>query len=114
MSLDVYLISNICTHCNREDEVYSANITHNLNKMAAAAGIYEYLWRPEEVGATKAKQLIGPLSTGLDNLLSDPNTYTDKFSPPNGWGTYDQLVKFVKDYVLACERHPDAEIRVSR
>jgi hypothetical protein len=35
MSLDVYLIAA------RPTNVYSANITHNLNKMAEAAGIYD-------------------------------------------------------------------------
>ena len=43
------------------DYVYSANITHNLTKMADEAGIYECLWRPEEIGITKAGQLIEPL-----------------------------------------------------
>lgn len=27
--------------------IFSANITHNLNAMAEAAGIYKHLWRPE-------------------------------------------------------------------
>ena len=39
----------------REPEgAYSANITHNLGKMAEEAGIYKHLWRPEEIGITKA------------------------------------------------------------
>ncbi len=32
------------------NEVYSANITHNLGEMADKAGIYYALWRPEEKG----------------------------------------------------------------
>ena len=54
MSLDVYLTAT------RKVEVYQANITHNLTKMADAAGIYMVCWRPEELGFTKAGQLSTP------------------------------------------------------
>lgn len=50
------------------ETVYSANITHNLNRMAEAAGIYKELWRPEEVGIVKAAQLVEPLRAGLARL----------------------------------------------
>ena len=33
----------------REEDLYSANITHNLGKMADAAGLYEALWRPHRL-----------------------------------------------------------------
>ncbi|MBK8772221.1 MAG: hypothetical protein IPM06_17610 [Rhizobiales bacterium] len=56
----------------RETTIYASKITHNLNKMASAAGIYKHLWRPEEIGITKAAQLIEPLREGLALLLSDP------------------------------------------
>lgn len=60
MSLDVHL-----TYGVRERVVYSANITHNLGKMADEASIYYALWRPDEIGITKAGQLIIPLREGL-------------------------------------------------
>lgn len=94
-------------------EVYSANITHNLNTMAEMAGIYYYLWRPDEIGVTIAKQLIVPLALGLKELRSDPDKFK-LYNPPNGWGTYDGLVKFVLDYLVACVEHPEATIYVSR
>ena len=40
MSLDVYLTAV------RPTTVYESNITHNLGKMAAAAGIYSELLAP--------------------------------------------------------------------
>ena len=83
------------------NEVFSANITHNLNTMAGEAGIYEYLWRPDEIKITKAKELIEPLRKGLHNLKSQPEKYK-KFNPKNGWGSYDGLVKFVENYLNAC------------
>jgi hypothetical protein len=95
------------------NEVYSANITHNLGKMADEVGIYEHLWRPDEIKVTKAKELIESLRQGLHNLKSDPERYK-KLNPENGWGSYDGLVKFVEDYLNACYEYPDADIEVSR
>ena len=94
-------------------EVYSRNITHNLNKMAGEAGIYECLWRPEEIGITNAKQLIEPLRKGLALLKSDPARFSQS-NPENGWGSYSGLVDFVEDYLAACEAHPGAAVSVSR
>lgn len=95
------------------NEVYSANITHNLGRMAEEAGIYEALWRPGEVGITKAEQLIPLLRDGLTLLKSDPGRFKT-FNPSNGWGTYDALRQFVADYLATCEEYPTAEVRVSR
>lgn len=95
------------------DEVYWANITHNLGEMAEAAGIYKALWRPEEIGIAKAAQLIEPLEQGLNVLRSDPEKFR-AFNAPNGWGTYEGLVSFVEKYLAACREHPDADVSVSR
>lgn len=107
MSLDISLT------VERPTDVYSGNITHNLNGMAEEAGIYSHLWRPEEIGVTHAAQLIKPLKAGLKALEADPARFK-KLNPPNGWGTYETLVKFVRNYLDACVENPDAEIRVSR
>lgn len=96
-----------------EDEVYSRNITHNLNEMAVEAGIYEPLWRPDQIGIKTAKDLIEPLRKGLALLRSDPERFK-KFNPENGWGNYEGLVDFVQEYLKACEENPDAEVSVSR
>jgi len=95
------------------NDCFSANITHNLNKMADEAGVYEHLWRPDEIGITKAKELIEPLRNGLHELKSNPEKYK-AFNPVNGWGSYDGLVKFVSDYLNACYEYPDADVSVSR
>ena len=107
MSLDVYL------KAVRPTTIYSRNMTHNLNKMAGEAGIYEHLWRPDEIGVTKAGQLIEPLRAGLALMLAEPERFK-AFNPPNGWGSYDGLVEFVTEYIGACEENSDADVRVSR
>ena len=98
---------------DESNEVYSANITHNLTGMAAAAGIYEPLWRPEEVGITKAVQLIEPLMLGLVMLKADPVKFS-AFNATNGWGLYKHFVPFVEKYLQACREYPTATVRVSR
>lgn len=107
MSLDVTLTAN------RPAEVFSANITHNLGAMAREAGIYEACWRPEEIGITKAAQLIEPLRNSIAQMKADPERFK-KHNPPNGWGDYDGLMAWLERYLAACEANPDAEVSVSR
>lgn len=123
MSLDVYLQWDrafpgqepvvLTTEADVNTCVYEANITHNLSKMADAAGIYKHLWRPEEIGVTKAGELIAPLTDGLGRLKSDPAKY-EQFNASTGWGLYKHFVPFVEQYLRACEQYPNALISVSR
>jgi len=124
MSLDVYLYPpegtdpGPCRECGGSgkaplDYLYSSNITHNLVKMADAAGIYQHLWRPEELKIRKAVDLIEPLRKGLAAMKADPEKFR-AFNAPNGWGLYEHFVPWVEEYLRACEEHPEAEITVSR
>lgn len=112
MSLHVSL-QNQCRHCYRYDTLYTDNITHNLTEMADAAGLYKPLWRPDEMGITKAHQLIPILESGLKRLRRNPQKFR-KYNPPNGWGTYESLVKFVANYLKACRRYPHDDVDVCR
>ena len=116
MSLDVDLM------VTQPVSVYSGNITHNLGKMAAEVKIpymagtvtlYNVLWRPEELQFTKATEILSLLHDGLVELICFPEKYKP-FNPENGWGDYDGLVNFVRDYYNACLDNPQAELRVSR
>ena len=107
MSLDVMLYDE------NGSEVYSSNITHNLNKMAAEAGIYECLWRPDENGITHAHQIIEPLAAGLA-LLTTQKARFEEFNSPNGWGLWKNFVPWCADYLQACRDYPDARVDVSR
>ncbi len=95
------------------NEVYTANITHNLNKMAMRVGLYQVLWRPEELGLCRAKELIEPLSDGLRVLYKNA-VELEKINPENKWGNYDNLVEFTENYLEACYEYPDARVEVSR
>lgn len=107
MSLDVYLTKiQPCT-------IFNANITHNLNKMAEEAGIYEYLWTPDEIGIAKAELLIKPLQEGL-KLMKDDSERFKKFDSSNGWGLYENFIPWIEKYIEACKENPDADVSVSR
>lgn len=93
--------------------VYRANITHNLTDMAAAVGLYEPLWRPDEIGIERAAQLIEPLAAGLVQLHAQADACR-RLNPSNGWGTYEGLVGFVSDYLKACILNPEAKVSVWR
>ena len=120
MSLDVYLnrkrylsYDEGKTYTEDIEQVYWANITHNLGKMAGEAGIYEALWRPEEIGKTRASEIVELLEKGLADLKARPKHF-EKFNSPNGWGMYEHFVPFVEKYLEACKEYPDAIIEVSR
>lgn len=81
--------------------------------MAEEAGIYQACWRPEEIGITKASQLIEPLREGIEKMKSDPARF-EKHNSPNGWGLYKHFLPWLERYLEACESHPDANVSVSR
>lgn len=107
MSLDVSLVDE------HGEEMFHKNITHNLNQMADKAGMYYHLWRPDEIDVVVAEQLIAPLHKGLLELVEKPDFYK-QYNPPNGWGSYDYLVIFVKEYLQACILNPTLKVEVCR
>lgn len=122
MSLDVYLNTidpeATCEACgqrvpNSMIEVYTSNITHNLGTMAREVGVYQACWRPEEIDITHAHQLIPILRTGIAELKENSDKYK-LFDAPNGWGTYEQFVLWLEEYLSACVENPDALVRVDR
>jgi hypothetical protein len=106
MSLDVSLTLD-------GEEVFSANVTHNLTSMADEAGVYEACWRPEEIGVATAAQLAPPLREGILKMIDDPGRF-EAFDPANGWGSYENFLPWLIAYHRACKRYPEAVVRASR
>lgn len=113
MSLDIDLM------VVQPTSVYSANITHNLGKMADAVDVgegrtlYEILWRPDEHGYVYAREIVECLHTGWSKLYHHPDLYK-QYNPENGWGSYEGLLEFVRKYHAACMENPESELRISR
>ena len=111
MSLDVGLYYEV--EPNKKSYVFEANITHNLGKMAYEAGIYYYLWRPDDINITQAKELIVALEIGLQDM-KDKREHYEQFNSPNGYGLYKHFVPLVEEYLNACKEYPNAKIYISR
>lgn len=111
MSLDVSLHAK--TQAGDVECVFDANITHNLAEMADKAGIYHACWRPDEIQAKKAGDIVDILEKGYQDLKARPE-YFEQFNAQNGWGKYKNFLPWVKEYLDACMEYPDAEIYVSR
>lgn len=123
MGLAVYLeddkpitVENTCYACGHVTtekilkEYFSNRITHNLARMANECGLYEVIWRPEKNDIQTAKQLIPFLKEGLKVLQEDEEKLFH-LEPENGWGSYEYLVRFVEQYLDACERFPNSTVR---
>ena len=112
------------------DEVFSTNITHNLNEMASKCGLYEAMWRPykllseydetfdgdEEYQFAKENRVlcsdvIPQLEKGIEELKNNRETYV-AYNPPNGWGSYEGLLETATSFYTACCEYPEGEISV--
>jgi len=117
----------------QREEVYGANITHNLGKMAGEAGIYEALWRPyqlkegynipeddydaeyefEEANPVRAHEIIEIIEKGLADMKARPKHY-EKFNSPNGWGMYHNFVPWIEKYLKALKEFPESQVVCDR
>lgn len=94
-------LSNIKEVEYESDIVWHENITHNLGNMASHVPVYNstlyyYLWHPSDIGIKYVNQYYkNAIKTGYE-YIKDNREYLEKFNPPNGWGTYENLLRFVK------------------
>lgn len=117
MSLDIDLFMDIDVGTEELHRVYlyDLNITHNLNKMAVACGLYDFMWDAEITVGNKgtAQDLIGGLTKSVKDLKSNPAKYK-KYNSSNGWGVYEDLLHISEEFLEACKRYPKAKVSVSR
>lgn len=116
MSLDVCLYVEVDTGgpSLRSLVVFEGNLTHNLARMASEAGIYRHVWRPDECeGVACAGDLVEPLRAGIEAMEREPERFV-AFNPCNGWGSFDDFLPWLREYLKACVENPKAKIEVSR
>ncbi len=112
MSLDIDLCVYVDTGGSEPHriELYTTNITHNLNKMAKELGVYKPLWHGE--GIVDAASLI-PVLVGAIRLMEVDPSYYRGFDAPNGWGTYKDFLPWLRALLAACVEHPAAVVEIS-
>ena len=96
------------TYEEKSEELFWANITHNLGKMADKAGIYEACWRPyylhpdcpkefadydeecafEEAHPMLAKDIIQKLEKGYEDMKARPEHYKNSILKMAGVFTF--------------------------
>lgn len=140
MSLDVTLYRNYHVSYDngktlepQREFLYTSNITHNLGKMAAEAGLYEALWRPyqlkpgynipeddhdaeyeyEEANPVRAHEIIDIIEKGLEDMKARPKHY-EKFNSSNGWGMYHNFVPWIEEYLKALKEFPETQVVCDR
>lgn len=107
-------------------EFWHGNITHNLCRMAEDCmsfdeydqcyNLYDLLWRDAQAPfeGNYINVYIAHLAYCLYVLKNDPEHFK-QLNPPNGWGTYEQLCKFVEDFIKALADMPEgSRIKYSR
>lgn len=104
MSLDLWL------HAVRETEVHHTNVTHNLGRMAKAAGLYECMW---EAKGKSAEELIEPLEKGIA-YMREHYAEMEELNPPNGWGSYLGLLEAAEALLRCCRENEDATVTTWR
>ena len=113
MSLDIDLMDKW------EGSVFSKNITHNLSTMADnvpvgdGATLHDIMWDLEDKfpNRTKAKQIAIPLTKALIYINTHEKEISE-YNPENGWGTYEQLLEFTKEFQMACIDNQDCKIEI--
>jgi hypothetical protein len=101
----------------------SFNITHNLGEMASHCNLYEPLWRPyrlfnisedDEYDTTiLAKDIVEYVEKGY-KLLVDNKEDLLQYESSNGYGKYNDLVKFTRRYIDCLKKFPNSRISISR
>lgn len=107
MSLDILLLDATMTPPH---VCYGASLPQSLIPMARAAGLYEVLWTPAQAGIHRAGDLRQPLRSGWGTLRLEEKRCRI-VTPAEGWGTYEELVTFVRELLMACQRTPEAVVQ---
>jgi hypothetical protein len=110
MSLDIWLTVDVDTGGTvpHRVELYSANITHNVNDMWMEAGVYDALYNSEGDEAGKHLQV---LAKGIKDMSENPEKY-EAMDSPNGWGSYKHALPWLQKWYVACYSHPKAIIGI--
>ena len=92
-------------YTSTDSELLHVNITHNLAKMAKQCEIdgislYDVLWHPDEVliNGEPSISYCQNLFILYRELKAHREKY-EKFNPPNGWGSYDGLLKALRKII---------------
>ena len=91
-----------------DGEVYERNVTYNLGGMfmlALGCSLSDFDGAP-------AVEACGILRDGQRDMEERPDVYK-AMNPPNGWGTYEDALGFLRELADVCSANPELWLRVS-
>ena len=121
MGLNIYFYDK---DGNEIEDTPNLQITHNLNTIVLELGLlvglpyYEVIWRPDELfglknGEVDVALVLKVLPDLIKNLLKFEDRLTD-YLPSSGYGTFENLIRFLCDYLKECHTHQEAYIYCCR
>lgn len=103
MSLDVSV------KARRTVEVYEDNITYNLAPMYYKC--IDINGGLKALNGMKCKNAVPVLNRAIDDLIENKEEY-EKLNPENGWGSYEGLLKSLKNLRIACLENPNGKVEI--
>ena len=103
------MILDIDIMATKRVSIWDRSITYNLAPMY-------YKCIDKELGFKKlnnmsCKDALPILNKAINELIDNKEEY-EKLNPSNGWGSYDGLLKALKDMRECCEDNKDGVIEV--
>ena len=106
-----------------DNEYFHMNLTHNLTEMADkckiegncvhnigkdSVSLYDLLWHPKDNLNIEVPTLdyLECVMACYKSLLKN-SAHFKEYNPKNGWGSYEQLVKRTKQYIVALQSISD-------
>lgn len=86
----------------------SFNMTSNLRQF-----FKEYDAYPPDFHGQIADGIADLIDAALSQIVLEPVSLLSGFDAPNGWGRWEQGVKFLMGVRDACRKHPDQLVEVS-
>ena len=112
MGLNIYFFNK---HGDDVDYQGHLKVTHNLNKIVDECGKlvgkehYELIWRPDEWldvdnGKVPASFVLQRLPALIADLIKHEKELV-QYLPSNGFGSFEDLIEFLCDYLKDCYKH---------
>lgn len=103
MSWDVKL------KAKREIILFQTNITYNLSDM-----YYKCIDKKlglKKLNGLSSKEALPIVKRAIEDMIENKEEY-EKLNPSNGWGSYDGLLRDLRNLKESCEQIPDGVIEV--
>jgi hypothetical protein len=114
MSLEIQLYCNVELGGKEPERIglFQTSITANLLNMGKRTGHWEFIWEPGENNIWFAYQMRPFLESAITFCLENKE-FLSTFNHKSGYGTYEEFLTILQEYLEACKRWPLARIYTS-